>query len=587
MAPSSDPGGAGGEGGGSTGKYPFGTGPGWYADPESPGQWRWWDGRKWTQHVMQADPEASAAMLGQSPGRPGSNRVLPGYPAPPPEPEVAPALDDRRRERRAGFFRSVRAGGGERPGGGVGKRPGTVVARRWAGLVVAAAIVVAVLVLVLPGHAPALYWQGEPFSNGSQVLARAGSTMTTTAQANEAALSPDSRCYFVLPNRSSHDVGRDLACGPVLFPWSSGNDAWLEYPLRASATSSGVRLSFSGGRSLTTTVALPAGAVLRRPDGAVPPKGKAGLAVPVVPYQRPAWAGLLSAPPAGLSPAPVDDVLGGWAHDYRLVAYGEVNHLSSKYDPAALEDAVDPAGSKWSTGPKSAGGRPLAELLVPAGGQTFVVAELAESPGEASGPVAADANGRSGGSGAGGGNPSLQVTSGTTVASLSVPAGPSTDLYVAASVPVGSRPQLVVSEKGLAQDVSLVNGQPDNVPSVLARLSPNERLDLTGQLPGVTLHVAEASLVWFAGSDGGTVPPSLGDAYLEVMMTATPLSASFLPASDFALRLAGGQVVDGQALADADRTVILIGFVVPASFSTGTVVVSVSGNTFSIPLDLP
>jgi hypothetical protein len=34
---------------------------GWYADPQAPGRWRWWDGTRWTDHV--SGPPASAAAL--------------------------------------------------------------------------------------------------------------------------------------------------------------------------------------------------------------------------------------------------------------------------------------------------------------------------------------------------------------------------------------------------------------------------------------------------------------------------------------------------------------------------------------------
>lgn len=551
--------------------------PGWYADPASPGHWRWWDGSSFTEHAVSADrPRRRATGTGGQTLELGPVDATAQLPTGPSADGGGPRGDARARAPRPPRTWSPGRTKDGRP------HPPAVVARRWAVIVVGLALVVGVLALIFRGHPPALYWQGEPISNGSQVLAQAESAMRTTAAADEAAISSSSRCYFSLPNPSAHDVGREMACGPVLFPWSSRAKAWLEYPLSASPTGSGVRLSAQPPADDTLTVALPNGTVLRRPDGASPPKVDAGLAVPVVPYQRTGWAGLLSAPPQGLKAAPVDDVLGGWAHNYRVVAFGEVNHLASHLDLAALRQAVNPKGSAWSTDVSrvSRSGRaPLAKLLVPARGQVFAVAELAESPGEAAGPVPAG--------GAAGSSPQLQVVSGSTNAMLPVPNGTPSGLYVVAAVPIGSGPELVVSDKGLAQDVSLVNGQPGNVPGVLARLSPVQRLNLTGTLPGVSLHVSSASLVWFAGSDGGTVPPAANDAFLEVMMTATPLSASFLPASDFALRLAGGQVVNAQALPDADRTVIVMGFVVPAAFSTGAMVVAVGGRTFTVPVDFP
>ena len=100
----------------------------------------------------------------------------------------------------------------------------------------------------------------------------------------------------------------------------------------------------------------------------------------------------------------------------------------------------------------------------------------------------------------------------------------------------------------------------------------------------MTVHVSDASLVWFAGSDGGTAPPQSDEAYLQVLATASPAGASFLPASDFTLDLPGGEVAQAQALADADRQAIVVGFLVPASFSVGTVVVASGGRSFGVPV---
>ena len=338
------------------------------------------------------------------------------------------------------------------------------------------------------------------------------------------------------------------------------------------------------------------GEVLRRPDGATPPPGDAGLAVPAVPRQRPGWGGSLAAPPPGLSPAPVADLIGDWGQSYRLVGYGEVGRLSARLSPAALREAVNPPGSAWSTGtgPSSRSGsgpggsaRPLAPLLLPPRGQVFVVAELALSAGEASGPVPGQANGNGRPATD---QPTLEVLAGATAATFANPSGAAASvapgagsLTVVASVPVRSRPVLEITDKGLTQSVSLADGRLSSAPSILSRAGTNEALSVTGGLNGATVRVSDASLVWFAGSDGGTVPPSPNDAYLQVLASATPADF-FPPASDFTLRLPGGQVLQAQALPDSDRQAIVVGFVVPASFSDGTVVVSAGGHSFDVPV---
>jgi hypothetical protein len=154
-------------------------------------------------------------------------------------------------------------------------------------------------------------------------------------------------------------------------------------------------------------------------------------------------------------------------------------------------------------------------------------------------------------------------------------------------VAVGSHPLLEISDKGLVQEVSLPGGQLAPGPEVLARLGTDEPLDATGDLPGAEVHISDAALVWFAGSDGGTVPPAPDEAYLEVLASASPPGSSFLPASDFSLSSPGGQPEVGEPLPDADRAAIVVGFLVPASFSNGTVTVSAGGRSFSVPVNFP
>ena len=243
-------------------------------------------------------------------------------------------------------------------------------------------------------------------------------------------------------------------------------------------------------------------------------------------------------------------------------------------------------GSAYAAG-TARDGRPQAKLLLPAKGQVLAIAELALSPGEAAGQVPALANGPGGPSAD---QPVLAVVAGGTTRGFDVPPGAakaSANLTLAASVPVGSRPVLEIADKGLTQEVSLASGQVMAGPSVLSRLGTDEPLNFTGRLSGTEVHVSDASLVWFAGSDGGTVPPSPEQAYLQVLVSASPLQASFLPASDFTLELPAGQVVAAQALPDSDRAAILVGFLVPASFSSGTVVVSQGGRSLRVPVNFP
>jgi hypothetical protein len=598
--------------------------PGWYADPAAPGRWRWWDGESWTDHAVGADAAADDQpldALGPEMASPETERPARAGPELG-SPELVSA------EQGTVQMGTVPMGtvelasvevatvqvANEEPAEtapvttepvttepfvttGAARRPkrtdSAVFAKRWAVLVGVVLLVVIILAIALRSHPPALYWRGEPMQDASHVLVEAQSAMQSVASADEGELSSASRCYFSLPNSSSHDVAPYLRCGPVLFPWSSAAAPWLTYEISGSSSSSGVKVLLGGSVSSNATSGLRQGEVLRRPDGASAPKGAGGLALPVVPRQRAGWAGVLSSPPLGLRAAPVGDLIGDWGQTYRLVAFGEVSYLSSRLDPAALRDAVAPRGSAYAT-VRTSGGRPLATLLLPMKGQALVVAELALAPGEAAGAVPSEAEADGAGSPSTD-QPAIEVLAGGTAATFDVPATAASaargarpaNLTLVASVPAGSHPVLEISDKGLSQEVSLVRGQLAPGPEVLARAGTNEPLDATGELAGAEVHISDAALVWFAGSDGGTVPPGPAQAYLEVLARASPSGASFLPASDFSLSSPGGQAEVGEPLPDADRTAIVVGFLVPASFSDGTVTVSAGGRSFSVPVNFP
>ena len=467
-------------------------------------------------------------------------------------------------------------------------QPASVLLKRWLALLAVVVIVVVVLVVALQNRPPALYWQGEPLTNSQRALSGAQAAMKRVAKADEGALAAGSRCYFALPRSSAHDVEDQMWCGPVLLPWSEAAKPWFVYPLSGRLVSNGEKLTVSVEPPPSATVGLGRGEVLRQPDGASPPKGDGGLSVPAVPYQAQGWGGVLKSAPSGLTAAPVDDLVVDWGEAYRLVAYGEARWLSAGLDPRALASAVDPPGSSWATSRKDVTAtRPMATLLMPPKGDVFAIAQLALSPGEDAGAVPVGANG-----GAAGDQAAIQLVAGTTPISFTTAgaapgSGAKGSLTLAAVVPAGSQPLLQFTDKGLTQQISLTDGRLGPSPGILSRGGTDEALSVTGTAGGATVHVSDASLVWFAGSDGGTVPPNDDDAYLQILATASPPAESFLPASDFTLELPGGQTVTGQALPDSDREAIVVGFVVPASFSDGTVTVSAARHSFDFPVSFP
>lgn len=441
-------------------------------------------------------------------------------------------------------------------------------------------VVVIVLVVALHGRPPTLYWEGEPLTNGRQVLTKAELAMKQVSDANEGVVGPQSRCYYSLATKSSHDVGTSLFCGPVLFPWSSPSEPWITFKLDGSLKSSGEKLSLAPGPAPDETIGLAGDLVLRRPDGLSPPVGSGDLSVPAAPYQPAGWGDLLASTPNDLATAPVGDLIGDWGQSYRLVAYGEVSRLSAKLDPGALRSAVNPAGSAWATTRQGANSsRPLATLLLPPRGDTFVVAEIALGPGEASGAVPVGAGA------AVSDQATLEVVDGaSTITFPSLSPRTAGNVTLAAAVPLESNPVLQVTDKGLAQTLSLADGRLGAAPGILSRAGTDEPMSVNGALGTVAVHVSDASLVWFAGSDGGTVPPNADEAYLQVLATTTPSDATSVSASSFSLQVGNGQALRGQALPSSDRQAVVVGFLVPASFSDGTVTVSANGHSFDFPV---
>ena len=187
---------------------------------------------------------------------------------------------------------------------GANRTEAAVFARRWAVLVGVVLLVVIILAIALRGHPPALYWQGEPMQDASQVLVEGQAAMQSVAAADEGALLSASRCYFSLQGSSGHDVAPYLRCGPVLLPWSSPSAPWLTYKLQWQADQFG-REGPAGQLGPPQHVGPPSGrgAAPARRCGGPQWQRRPGAARGAPPTRG--WAGGLSAPPLGLRPAPL------------------------------------------------------------------------------------------------------------------------------------------------------------------------------------------------------------------------------------------------------------------------------------------
>ena len=186
--------------------------PGWYADPDAPGRWRWWDGESWTEHAVGGDAAANVPPLDPEPtdsewvrgapaigepaigqmafgaivtedlataepaaaeplagtGDPAPASPAPGSPGPRSHGPISGPDGPPHRPGRSGPPGSPTGRGGA----GANRTEAAVFARRWAALVGVVLLVVIILAIALRSHPPALYWQGEPMKDASQVLSR-------------------------------------------------------------------------------------------------------------------------------------------------------------------------------------------------------------------------------------------------------------------------------------------------------------------------------------------------------------------------------------------------------------------------------
>jgi len=440
------------------------------------------------------------------------------------------------------------------------------------------AMLAAVVVLALVGAGLFFFlsgdditYQGRDIVEPEAVLTDAESTLGRIVGERNGATNDESACYFVARNAETTDIEDRLVCGPVLFVDGDETQPYLTFPLEASAGEGDATLTVADEPDSPAPAELADPELLRRPDGASPPEGSGGLAVPQPPR---AEEGIFTVVPLDgleLESTPVNARIGSPTMSIDVSAIGEPERYGQGDDARR-----------------------------PAEGEKFVAFEIATGPGER-GPVAEFSL-------------AVQVDEDDPIplpedADLSSePAG------MAISVPDDAEDvSLVVSEGSLVQRLSLITGEPDpgNV-AVWQRanrgqaLSFSQGVTLRASQPGFvtedlagTLTAQAVELTYFAGPNADRAPSGPSQALLVVDAALTlDGQVGQLDPPFWTLTLPDGTVLPAGDLND-DPSLIAIAFEVPADFTDGVlnfggVLTAPSGLTFDslgvfvqIPIAIP
>jgi hypothetical protein len=326
---------------------------------------------------------------------------------------------------------------------------------------------------------------GEPVVNAAQLLSQVERTMNQEVQARHGARGRGARCYYSADGPSGGDlptaIGDRMFCGPVLFIDGDPSRPYLTYNLLATPTTDGrMRLAVdTAGTDVDSPDPRPASQLIR-PDGKLPPAGDR-FSTP----RPPAAVGDVLTTTATLrSPltaAPPSARMVGQLSGVRLVEYGFV----TSYD--------------WGDRART----------VPPGYRLLAFATNPE-PGEAG-----------------------EQTPDLSVRVDGVERGPlqSTSDYFVTAVPLQARTvDLVLTDSGVKQSLSLLSGKPDgNNPVVTMRAHTSQQLSLsrpvkvrlktaagTGTLNG-TLSVQAVTLTYWAAD--GTRCAQADQAWLHIAAT--------------------------------------------------------------------
>jgi hypothetical protein len=402
---------------------------------------------------------------------------------------------------------------------------------------------------------PSVTYQGHPIDNAAGVLTTAESTLSAIVTKRHGAKASDTRCYYAVPKTPAQgakktDVDSDLRCGPVLFVDGDASQSYLNFGLSNSQNSGNARLASSPLPEVATPAAVPTELTLKRPDGKTPPSGSGGLTPPPPPSAD--TDALVSADigSQGVPKAPNGAVMGSLTGGISLTNLGPVTRYGHGDDARSA-----PAG----------------ETLI-----AFKTAG-AEGNDETSSDLSAKAT--------------VSIDGG---AGRPLPAR-SAAYYVLAVPTTAKKADLVLSDGGLSQSLSLLDGKPGagNI-AVLARQNRTVTSAATtpftftyapevefsdgtgGTSQTATAQFTQADLSYVDDGSGTAVTassPSTAILFINVHWTGTHDQGPFgFPASLVTFTPTGGTAVAAKDVGGASKDYLL--FEVPAGLTTGTITIS-------------
>jgi len=349
---------------------------GWFADPQDPNMLRYYDGQTWTEHRRPATPASSPApsaapaapqqpvepaqpaqpaqpQWGYQNSQPESTTVLPVVAAQPPQGAQParpvqpgwgqPAQSPQAAQPAPAAWQPTATPSWQQPPIAPGYPPQyPPPARRrnrplifgLLAVVVVGLLVGAYFVFFKSPAAPTITYQGVKIKDASAVLKKAEQNLEAVVAKRHGTKGGDTRCYYAVPKaepaaaKKGTDIDSNLRCGPVLFVDGDASRQYLKFALTRSGTGEPVTLT-AATSPLTDTPVSADEVKLQRPDGKDAPSGTGGLKVPNPPAAAADSIAATEVGPITVPAAPKGALLGSWSGGITLTNLGPVTRYGT------------------------------------------------------------------------------------------------------------------------------------------------------------------------------------------------------------------------------------------------------------------